>query len=56
MKRRNKKLILTPELKRAIAHDDVNRQMRKAGRKVWNRDDYNLAVRVLNELLDDKGD
>lgn len=45
------KIILTKELARAAAMDAANRNMREAGREVWNIDDYNVAVRALEHLL-----
>lgn len=46
------KLILTPDLAFAAATDKGNASMRRAGRKVWNRDDYNACIREYNRLLD----
>lgn len=37
-------------LARAAATDAANRHMRKAGRKVWNRDDYNVAAEELERI------
>ena len=36
----------------AIARDDANRNMRKQGRKKWNKQDYNIAAKRLNEIMD----
>ena len=36
---------------RAAAKDAANRQMRAEGRTVWNKDDYELAVRTFNRLM-----
>lgn len=41
---------ITRELANASAMDAANRQMRKAGRKAWNEDDYNLSVSTFNRL------
>ena len=38
------------EKARADAADSANRQMRKAGRKKWNEDDYQLAVKELERI------
>ncbi len=46
------KIKLDKEMVRAYAMDEGNRSMRKAGRKVWNEDDYNVAARTYNELMD----
>ena len=40
------------ELAHAIAHDHADRRMRSEGRKKWNRDDYNLACRLVAALLE----
>lgn len=40
----------TREIANAAAVDEANRSMRKAGRKAWNRTDYNTAVREFNRL------
>lgn len=37
-------------LARAAATDAANRHMRAAGRKVWNRDDYNVAAEELERI------
>lgn len=41
---------ITRELANASAMDAANSQMRKAGRKAWNEDDYNLSVATFNRL------
>ncbi len=33
-------------------HDEANRNMRKSGRTTWNLEDWNIAVKVTNELID----
>jgi hypothetical protein len=40
-----------PSFLRASAQDAANMQMRKAGRKAWNEDDYNLAADTLDRLV-----
>lgn len=44
------RLTMTYELARACGQDAADRRMRKAGRKHWDADDYNEAVRVFEEL------
>lgn len=44
------KITLTRDLAQAIAKDEANRRMRKAGRKAWSRGDYNLCVKTFNKL------
>ena len=44
------KVTMTEALARDIAADAANAQMRAAGRKKWDRDDYNLAVREYVKL------
>jgi hypothetical protein len=44
------KIKLTRELAQAIAKDEANRRMKKAGRKAWSRGDYNLCVKTFNKL------
>jgi len=44
------KVTMTEALARDIAVDAANAQMRTAGRKKWDRDDYNLAVREYVKL------
>lgn len=44
------KPVLTYELAMAAARDAANLQMRANGRKKWNRDDYNAACVVFEEL------
>ena len=56
---KNKKMKLTVgigdeliyEIAHAIGQDAGNRSMRKAGRKVWNRKDYNKAAETMSRLL-----
>ncbi len=45
------KILLTPTLARAAAHDAATRQMRAKGRTSWSRSDYSLACRVLRDLM-----
>ena len=35
----------------AAAKDEVDRAMRHGGRKIWNRDDYNLMVKTFDRLF-----
>lgn len=42
--------LMTYDLAMACGQDAANTRMRKAGRKKWNRDDYNEAVRKFNAL------
>ena len=44
------KRVWTYELAMAAAKDAANAQMRKAGRKAWSEDDYNLACKTLERL------
>lgn len=44
------KRIWTYELAMAAGKDAANRQMRAAGRKRWNLDDWNLAADVFSRL------
>lgn len=44
------KIIITPDIARAIGQDAANRNMASAGRTVWNEEDYNLAVAEMNRL------
>jgi len=37
----------------AIAQDEANRRMRKYRGVIWNRADWNYAVKVLDRLLSD---
>lgn len=47
---------MTDEFARAIATDTANAHMKQEGRKVWNRDDYNIACQRFHELhIKDKG-
>jgi hypothetical protein len=43
---------LTYQLCMAIGQDEGDRNMRKNGRKAWNEEDYNVAAKKANELLD----
>ncbi len=43
---------LTYEIARTAGHDAGNRSMRKAGRTMWNIDDYNTAARETGRLID----
>jgi len=47
------KLNMTEQLARVAGADAANRQMRAAGRTVWNELDYNLAVATFNKLWPD---
>jgi hypothetical protein len=40
-----------PSLIRASAHDAASMAMRKANRKKWSRDDFNLAVSTQERLI-----
>lgn len=42
---------LTRKAAYAAGQDAGNRNMRNAGRKVWNEDDWNVAAEVTSELL-----
>lgn len=42
---------MTMKLAYAAGCDAANRRMRKAGRKKWNKADYNHAVSVMRRLL-----
>lgn len=44
------KLTMTYELAHAAGIDAGNRSMRKAGRKHWNEDDYNVCVAESDRL------
>lgn len=41
---------LTEAMAHAAASDAANRQMRKAGRTAWSREDFDLAVNTFEEL------
>jgi hypothetical protein len=41
---------LTRELAHAAGRDAANRHMRAAGRKVWNEEDFNVAIREFTRL------
>lgn len=45
------KIMLTSELAYASGRDAGNTSMRRAGRKRWNVDDYNIAAETTNRLL-----
>jgi hypothetical protein len=45
------KLTMTYEIALAAGKDAANRNMRQNGRTVWNEDDYNAAVAVMDKLL-----
>lgn len=40
------------QIARAAGTDAGNRSMKKASRKVWNQDDYNVAANEMNRILD----
>lgn len=44
-------MILTDSLAHAAATDAANRQMKAAGRKVWNENDFNLAAQTKARLM-----
>ena len=44
------KITMTYALAHAASMDAANRSMRKAGRTVWNVDDYNAHVREFDRL------
>jgi hypothetical protein len=48
------RLEMDRELARAAATDAANRQMRAAGRKVWSREDYDLACETFARLWPEK--
>ena len=43
---------LTKEMAYAAGQDTGNRNMKKAMRKVWNQEDWNVASEITNRLLD----
>ena len=43
------------EIAYGAGKDAANRNMRKHGRKAWTRDDYNIAARETNRILDQLG-
>jgi hypothetical protein len=43
-------ITMTYELAMAAGKDAANLRMRKAGRTVWNRADYNESVRTFNRF------
>lgn len=36
----------------AAGQDEANKHMRKAGRTCWSMDEWNIAAKVANELLE----
>jgi hypothetical protein len=44
------RITMTYELARACSMDAANRNMRKNGRKAWNKEDYGIACKELNRL------
>lgn len=51
-----KHIVMTKEIAHAASQDAANRSMRKAGRKSWNVDDYNVAVDEYNRLWPEEYD
>lgn len=49
-------IIMTEPLARAAAWDEGNRSMRRAGRKVWNVDDWNAAAAEYARLWPEERD
>jgi hypothetical protein len=49
-RKKNKPITMTYALAMAAGHDAADRQMKKAGRKKWNRADHNKAVAVFEKL------
>lgn len=47
------KFKMTEVTARAIGQDEANRQMLAASRRVWNRDDYRLAIDTFRRLWPD---
>lgn len=45
------KITLTPTIARAAGWDAGNTNMRNAGRKKWNVEDWNKAAEVTNQLF-----
>jgi hypothetical protein len=43
-------IVMDYELAMAASHDEGNRSMRRAGRKRWNRDDYNAACEAMDRF------
>ncbi len=41
---------MTIHIARAAAQDAANKQMRMAGRKAWNEDDFNIAAETFASL------
>lgn len=46
-----KTLALDKDIAFAAAKDVANRRARKAGRKAWNREDYNAAVQEFDRIM-----
>lgn len=46
------KIIMDKSLARAVSLDEGNRSMRKGRRKAWNEDDFYVAARLYNRLMD----
>ena len=44
-------MVITYKIAMAAGTDAANKQMRKAGRAVWNESDYNLAADTANRLM-----
>ncbi len=49
---RNGRILLTYDLAYAAGKDAAMRRMRAEGRDHWGQEDYNLACRTMNDLLD----
>lgn len=45
---------MTREMAWAMATDEGNRSMRRAGRMTWNQDDFNAAAKMFNRLWPEK--
>jgi hypothetical protein len=43
-----------PDLAMAAGRDAANRHMHSENRKVWNREDFNVAVETYNSIMEDK--
>jgi hypothetical protein len=48
---KKKEINMTYAIASAAGQDAANRQMRAAGRKKWNEDDWNLACEVMKKLF-----
>ena len=46
-----KRIPITYKIAHAAGWDAGNQSMHKAGRKAWNREDYNVAAKTMNCLL-----